>query len=156
MFGRQPQPVEVSLLLSLSLVSWEICRVREKTVVSPATFLSIDKSLIRTQREREDSVALLTQSGRTALALTDSPNYSQTSFNCTPGKMDIANCSKQLIIDQKQTRISFEGVLTIVPYLKAGDIVVLDNASFHTSPMTKQLIERAGATLLFLSPYRLI
>lgn len=34
-----------------------------------------------------------------------------------------------------------------------GDVVILDNASFHKSAKTKELIERAGCRVLFLPPY---
>ena len=41
----------------------------------------------------------------------------------------------------------------LVPALKHGQIIVLDNAAFHKSQKTKELIENAGCTLLFLPPY---
>ena len=34
-----------------------------------------------------------------------------------------------------------------------GDIVVMDNLSSHKGTMTRQTIEAAGATLLYLPPY---
>ena len=39
------------------------------------------------------------------------------------------------------------------PRLNAQHLVILDNASFHESPETAQLIAATGATLLFLPPY---
>jgi hypothetical protein len=41
----------------------------------------------------------------------------------------------------------------LVPNLKPGQIVVLDNARFHQSPQTRRIIENAGCSLLFLPPY---
>jgi hypothetical protein len=41
----------------------------------------------------------------------------------------------------------------LVPILQAGQVVVMDNATFHKSEKTKILIEAAGCTLLFLPPY---
>ena len=41
----------------------------------------------------------------------------------------------------------------LVPQLRAGDVVVLDNLSSHKRALTRALIEAAGATLLFLPPY---
>ena len=41
----------------------------------------------------------------------------------------------------------------LVPHLKPGQVVVLDNATFHKSETTRRLIEAAGCTLLFLPPY---
>lgn len=42
---------------------------------------------------------------------------------------------------------------SLVPELKAGQVVVMDNASFHKSSETQALIEAAGCRLLFLPPY---
>ncbi|BET38421.1 IS630 family transposase [Spiroplasma ixodetis] len=41
----------------------------------------------------------------------------------------------------------------LIPVLKGGQIIVLDNATFHKSKLTQQLIENAGCKLLFLPPY---
>jgi transposase len=41
----------------------------------------------------------------------------------------------------------------LVPQLKPGDLVVLDNLSSHKRQRTRQRIEAAGAALLFLPPY---
>ena len=41
----------------------------------------------------------------------------------------------------------------LLPELKPGQIVILDNATFHKSPKTKALIESADCKLLFLPPY---
>lgn len=41
----------------------------------------------------------------------------------------------------------------LVPELKEGQTVILDNASFHKSPRTKILIEEAGCQLKYLPTY---
>ncbi len=41
----------------------------------------------------------------------------------------------------------------LYPRLNAHHLVIMDNAAFHTSPKTAQLIETTGVTLLFLPPY---
>lgn len=41
----------------------------------------------------------------------------------------------------------------LLPQLKQGDVVVMDNLSSHKRQNTRKLIESAGATLLFLPPY---
>ena len=41
----------------------------------------------------------------------------------------------------------------LLPTLKAGDIVVLDNLSAHKNQETRDLIESVGAELWFLPPY---
>ena len=37
--------------------------------------------------------------------------------------------------------------------LKPGQVVIMDNASFHKSSKTKNLIESVGCRLVYLSPY---
>jgi transposase len=41
----------------------------------------------------------------------------------------------------------------LLPTLKQGTTIIMDNARFHKSPKTKELIENAGCNLLFLPPY---
>ena len=41
----------------------------------------------------------------------------------------------------------------LLPVLQPGQIVLLDNASFHKSPTTKTLIESKGCTLKYLPTY---
>jgi transposase len=41
----------------------------------------------------------------------------------------------------------------LAPTLRAGDVVVMDNLSSHKRPKVRELIETAGAHLLYLPPY---
>jgi len=41
----------------------------------------------------------------------------------------------------------------LVPILSAGKVVIMDNVRFHCSEKVKNLIEGAGARVLFLPPY---
>lgn len=41
----------------------------------------------------------------------------------------------------------------LVKALKPGQVVVIDNASFHKSMTIRELIEQAGCSVLFLPPY---
>jgi len=49
----------------------------------------------------------------------------------------------------------FEAYLqrTLLPTLGEGDVVVMDNLSVHKSERVRELIEEAGAHLLYLPPY---
>ncbi len=51
-------------------------------------------------------------------------------------------------------RDAFETYLeqVLVPELRPGDIVVMDNLSSHKGPKARKIIEDAGAQLLFLPP----
>lgn len=41
----------------------------------------------------------------------------------------------------------------LIPNLIPGQILILDNASFHKSTETRRLVEAAGCKILFLPPY---
>lgn len=41
----------------------------------------------------------------------------------------------------------------LVPELSEGAIVIMDNLSSHKGPLVRQIIEAAGAALLYLPPY---
>jgi transposase len=55
-------------------------------------------------------------------------------------------------IDNDTFRAYVEQVL--VPTLRRGDVVVLDNLAAHKQPEVRAAIEQAGAHLRFLPPYR--
>lgn len=52
-------------------------------------------------------------------------------------------------------RDAFEAYVeqVLVPELRPGDIVIMDNLSSHKGPRVQALIEAAGASLVFLPPY---
>ena len=41
----------------------------------------------------------------------------------------------------------------LIPNLNPGQVLILDNASFHKSAESQKLIEEAGCKILFLPPY---
>ena len=41
----------------------------------------------------------------------------------------------------------------LIKELKIGQVVIMDNASFHKSQRTKELIESVGCRVIFLPPY---
>jgi transposase len=43
----------------------------------------------------------------------------------------------------------------LVPDLRRGDVVIMDNLSSHKTPAVRAAIQSVGATLLFLPPYSL-
>ena len=59
------------------------------------------------------------------------------------------------VLDGPINRNAFETYVerVLVPELRKGDIVVMDNLSSHKGTMTRQRIEAAGAGLLYLPPY---
>ena len=60
-----------------------------------------------------------------------------------------------LVIDGASNTVIFETFVEqiLIPRLKPGDIIILDNLASHKSARTQKLIESAGAELRFLPPY---
>jgi transposase len=77
------------------------------------------------------------------------------------GRINIiaALCNQKLIapftVEGACNRIVFETWLEtcLLPHLQAGQIVVMDNATFHKGGRISQLILDAGCQLLYLPPY---
>jgi transposase/uncharacterized protein YnzC (UPF0291/DUF896 family) len=59
------------------------------------------------------------------------------------------------IFEGAMNRVAFEAYVRsqLLPTLRRGDIVVLDNLSAHTGETIRQLIEARGARVQFLPPY---
>lgn len=59
------------------------------------------------------------------------------------------------VIDQPMNREIFTQYVRqfLVPELKPGDVIILDNLSSHKGSEAAALIEESGALLLFLPPY---
>ena len=60
-----------------------------------------------------------------------------------------------MTLDGAVNRDAFEAFVEqiLIASLTSGDVVIMDNLSSHKGQRVKQLIESAGATLLYLPPY---
>jgi transposase len=60
-----------------------------------------------------------------------------------------------MVLDGPINRDAFQAYVdqVLVPELKPGDVVVMDNLSSHKGPAVRRAIEAAGANLLYLPPY---
>ena len=60
-----------------------------------------------------------------------------------------------MVLDGPINRDAFQAYVeqVLVPELRPGDIVIMDNLSSHKGLAVRQAIEAAGASLLFLPPY---
>jgi transposase len=61
-----------------------------------------------------------------------------------------------MVLDQPINGAAFQTYVAqvlLVPELRPGDIVVMDNLGSHKGAGVRAAIEAAGATLLFLPPY---
>ena len=59
------------------------------------------------------------------------------------------------VLDGPINRVAFETYIekVLVPELRQGDTVIMDNLPGHKGPRVRQLIEAAGALLRYLPPY---
>ncbi|YAG04128.1 Tc1-like transposase DDE domain-containing protein [Nostoc sp. DSM 114167] len=73
--------------------------------------------------------------------------------------MIAAYCQQQLMapftVEGACNRIVFETWVStcLIPVLQPGQVIILDNATFHHGGRIAQLIEQAGCQLLYLPPY---
>jgi transposase len=60
-----------------------------------------------------------------------------------------------MVIDGPINREAFVAYVeqVLVPELRPGDVVIMDNLSSHKAPVIREAIEAAGAELRFLPPY---
>jgi transposase len=59
------------------------------------------------------------------------------------------------VLDGPINRDAFEAYVArvLVPDLRPGDLVIMDNLSSHKGPRVREMIEAAGASLRYLPPY---
>ena len=71
------------------------------------------------------------------------------------GALTLRGFVAPFVMDGPINREAFETYVAkvLVPELRAGDIVIVDNLPGHTGPRVRQMIETAGASLLYLPPY---
>ena len=69
--------------------------------------------------------------------------------------LSLAGLGPPMVLEGPMTTRAFEAYVEhlLVPTLRPGQLVILDNLSAHTSQRTRTLLEAAGCTLRFLPPY---
>jgi transposase len=71
------------------------------------------------------------------------------------GALRLSGMTAPMMLDGPMTGAAFLAYTqqVLVPTLRPGDIVIMDNLAVHKSPAISEAIEAAGATVLFLPPY---
>ena len=69
--------------------------------------------------------------------------------------MSLRGMGPSMVVEGGANGAAFEGYLRemLVPVLGKGDVVVMDNLSVHKSERVTEIIEEAGAEILYLPPY---
>ncbi len=71
------------------------------------------------------------------------------------GALTLRGFIAPFVIDGPINRLAFETYVekVLLPELRKSDVVIMDNLPGHKGPRVRQLIEAAGAQLLYLPPY---
>lgn len=71
------------------------------------------------------------------------------------GAVRLGGVDAAMVIEASTTAMVFETYVeqVLLPTLRPGDVVVMDNLSAHKGVAVLEAIESAGATLMFLPPY---
>ena len=79
-------------------------------------------------------------------------HWNTTTFN---GALTLSGMRAPCFISGPINRVAFEAYVEYVlaPKLRPSDVVVMENLSSYKGPHVQELIEAAGATLMFLPPY---
>ena len=69
--------------------------------------------------------------------------------------MSLSGMGPSMVVEGGANGAVLEGYLRemLVPALEEGDVVVMDNLSVHKSERVREMIEGAGAEILYLPPY---
>ena len=69
--------------------------------------------------------------------------------------LDAQGVRCSMVLDGAVNRQAFEAFVAevLIPHLRPGDVVVLDNLSSHKGATVGQMIRAAGAEVLYLPPY---
>jgi transposase len=93
------------------------------------------------------------QSGTTACRWGRPPHHWKTTTFI--GALTLRGFIAPFVIDGPINRLAFETHVekVLLPELRKGDVVIMDNLPGHKGPRVRQLIEAAGAELYYLPPY---
>ena len=109
----------------------------------------VDESGINEYLQRENARAIR---GKKVYGAVSGSRYSRESFIAAQNQLSIlAPFCYTGTCDTNLFNAWLEQIL--VPELKDGQVVILDNASFHKSKASLQIIRKAGCEVLFLPPY---
>jgi transposase len=117
--------------------------------LDPAKLVFIDETWAKTNMTR---LRGRSTRGRRLVAKVPRGHWKTTTLIAALGH-DGVRCATT--VDGAVNREVFEAFVeqVLVPTLSAGDVVVMDNLSSHKGHRVRQLVEAAGATVLYLPPY---
>lgn len=117
--------------------------------IDPNRFVFLDETCVKVEM-----LPRYLRSKRGERAKISQRNYRGKRYTLLAG-LNIKQPIAPFVIEGSMTKDVFIAYLTefLVPELKPNQIIVMDNLSSHKSSMVKEIIEAAGAKLLYLPPY---
>ena len=117
--------------------------------LDPSKLVFVDETWAKTNMTRTRGRA---PRGERLVAAVPHGHWRTTTLVAALGQAGM-RCS--MALDGPVNRDAFEAFVerVLAPALVPGDVVVMDNLSSHKGPRVRQLVESAGATVLYLPPY---
>lgn len=117
--------------------------------LTPSKLVFIDESAVKTNMTRRYGRA---KRGHRLVAAVAHGHWKTTTF---VGALRCDGLTAPLVIDGAINAELFLAYVEqiLVPTLKPGDVVIMDNLRVHKIAAVREAIEAAGATLLFIPPY---
>jgi transposase len=117
--------------------------------VTPSKLVFIDESSMKTNMTRRYGRA---KRGQRLVAAVPHGHWKTTTFL---GALRCDGLTAPLVIDGAINGELFVAYVeqVLVPTLKPGDVVIMDNLRVHKMAAVRQAVEASGATLLFIPPY---
>ena len=117
--------------------------------LDPERLVFIDETWASTNMARRYGRALRGQRLRMSVA---HGHWKTTTF---VGALRLTGMTAPMVLDGPINGLAFQAYVdqVLVPELKAGDVVVMDNLGSHKGASVRSSIEAAGARLLYLPPY---
>ena len=107
---------------------------------------------MRRRRRADSAKAIRARRGERLRMAVPHGHWKTTTF---VGALTLRGFIAPWVLDGAINRDAFETYVdkVLVPELRAGDIVIMDNLGSHKGPKVRALIEAVGAELLYLPPY---
>ena len=128
--------------------NWRLCSEAQPDL-DPERLVFIDETGASTKLARFRGRA---QRGQRCRAAVPHGHWKTTTFT---GALRLGGMTAPMVLDGPMNRVAFQAYIdqVLVPTLRRGDIVVMDNLPAHKGSETRYAIEAAGAQLRYLPPY---
>ena len=120
-----------------------------QTKIDPEKLVFIDETWLKTNMTRPRGRAL---KGK---RLVESIAYGHWKTTTFVAALRITGLTAPMVMDGPMNRDAFDAYIeqNLIPTLKPGDIVVMDNLPSHKSERARKALEAVGCKLVFLPPY---